>query len=137
MAPTVFIIRVERKGTSGIVRLAASRICGAAGSVSDGKNGQTVDPEPRGRASSGRGRSCRSGQNTRPQDYRCVICHRIDSEGNAFGPELTHVGSCRKPDFLFAIVANPGRLDPDTAMRNFNLTPDEIVAVVQYLRTLE
>ncbi|MCI0458149.1 MAG: cytochrome b N-terminal domain-containing protein [Gemmataceae bacterium] len=77
------------------------------------------------------------GQKLVHKTYRCIICHRIGSEGNPFGPDLTHVGSRRTPDFLYAIVDNPGRLDPETAMKNLGLAPDEVSAVVQYLLTLQ
>lgn len=69
--------------------------------------------------------------------YRCIICHRIEEKGNAFGPDLTHVGSRRQPDFMYAIVHNPIRLDPKTAMKNLGLSANEVTAVVQYLRTLK
>jgi mono/diheme cytochrome c family protein len=68
--------------------------------------------------------------------YRCIICHRIDSEGNPFGPDLAHVGSRRRPDFLYAIIHNPYRLDHHTAMKNLHLSPDEVGDAVRYLTTL-
>jgi mono/diheme cytochrome c family protein len=77
------------------------------------------------------------GQKLVHRTYRCILCHRIEAEGNAFGPDLTHVGSRRQPDFLYAIIHNPIRLDPKTAMKNLGLAPDEVVAAVQYLRTLK
>ncbi len=69
--------------------------------------------------------------------YRCVICHRIGEEGNPFGPDLTHVGSRRQPDFLYAIIHNPYRLDPHTAMKNLHLAPDEVRDAVRYLISLK
>ena len=69
--------------------------------------------------------------------YRCIICHRIGSEGNPFGPDLTHVGSRRQPDFLYAIIHNPYRLDHHTAMKNLHLTPEEVRDAVHYLTTLQ
>lgn len=68
--------------------------------------------------------------------YRCIICHRVGSEGTAFGPDLTHVGSRRQPDFLYAIIHNPYRLDPHTAMKNLHLAPEEVRDAVRYLTTL-
>lgn len=63
------------------------------------------------------------GQKLVHKTYRCIICHRIGSEGNPFGPDLSHVGSRRQPDFLYAIIHNPYRLDPHTAMKNLHLPP--------------
>lgn len=68
--------------------------------------------------------------------YNCTLCHRIGSEGNPFGPDLTHVGSGRKPDFIYAIIANPYRLDSQTAMKNLHLAPVEIQDAVRYLSSL-
>lgn len=68
--------------------------------------------------------------------YRCIICHRIGSEGNPFGPDLDHVGSRRQPDFLYAIIHNPYRLDHHTAMKNLRLAPEEVRDAVRYLATL-
>ena len=69
--------------------------------------------------------------------YRCIICHRIGPEGNPFGPDLTHVGSRRQPDFLYAIIDNPFRLDHHTAMKNLHLVPDEVRDAVRYLTSLK
>ena len=69
--------------------------------------------------------------------YRCIICHRIGPEGNPFGPDLTHVGSRRQPDFLYAIIHNPYRLDHHTAMKNLHLAPDEVRDAVRYLTSLK
>lgn len=69
--------------------------------------------------------------------YRCIVCHRVGPEGNPFGPDLTHVGSRRQPDFLYAIIHNPYRLDHHTAMKNLHLAPDEVRDAVRYLASLK
>ena len=37
----------------------------------------------------------------------CSKCHRIDGEGGEIGPDLSHVGSSRKPGFLLESLLDP------------------------------
>ena len=47
----------------------------------------------------------------------CKACHVIgDDKGGKTGPDLTHVGKTRKPDWLAAQIRNPKKFDPKSAM---------------------
>jgi len=71
------------------------------------------------------------------ETHRCTACHRIGDDGTPFGPDLTHIGLRGRPDFLYAIIHNPQRLDSRTKMKNLRLAPDEVIDAVRYLTTLK
>ncbi len=57
----------------------------------------------------------------------------LGSEGNRIGPDLTHVGSRLKLEYLNTFLQTPESVIPGTAMKNFELWDDERVALVAFL----
>ena len=78
----------------------------------------------------------------------CAMCHTVRGTmaGARFGPDLTHfatrstIGAGTAPNTaeqLAAWVRDPQHLKPGTRMPAIALTPEEVQAVVAYLRTLK
>ncbi len=66
-------------------------------------------------------------------NYQCLGCHVLGSEGNRIGPDLTHVGSRLKLEYLNTFLQAPESVIPGTAMKNFDLWEEERVALVAFL----
>ena len=69
----------------------------------------------------------------------CLACHRVDELGadSPFnGPDLSHVGARRSPEWLYAQLTEPQRLNSDSRMPRFDLTENERVALVETLTKL-
>ncbi len=66
-------------------------------------------------------------------NYQCLGCHVFGSEGNRVGPDLTHVGSRLKLEYLNTFLQAPEAVIPGTAMKNFELWDDERDALVAFL----
>jgi len=66
---------------------------------------------------------------------RCVTCHRIDGDGGATGPDLSHVGQRRDAAWLRTWITDPSVVDADAEMPAFGerLTPEEMTAIVNDL----
>ena len=86
------------------------------------------------------------------QGKHCSTCHRIDGDGGGTGgPALTQIGSVaatRKPgtsadDYVRESILDPGAYVvpgfPDTMPRGQarDLSPDDVDALVRYLRSLQ
>lgn len=69
--------------------------------------------------------------------YGCVGCHKIGSEGQNIGPELTHVGSKLQENYLFHLIKHPQQVIPETPMKDFQLDDFDAEDIVSYLRQLE
>ena len=75
----------------------------------------------------------------------CYSCHAVGDwkpfnrlkEGNSFGPELNHLPSKVKKEWLKDWIKNPKRYRPDTKMPNLRLTDQEAEDVVAYLWSLK
>lgn len=66
----------------------------------------------------------------------CIGCHRhaaIDEEGGSVGPDLTHYDA--DPAFLRRWLADPASVRPNTLMPNLQLAPDEIEALIAFLKS--
>jgi cytochrome c oxidase subunit 2 len=83
-------------------------------------------------------------------ETRCAVCHTIRGTdyltGGRAGPDLTHLMSrstiaagllANNTGNLHGWIANPAALKPGTLMPPTGLAPDELHAVVAYLRTLK
>lgn len=70
------------------------------------------------------------------EEYDCGECHKIKGEGGTDGPDLSEVGSHRNPDYLFKLLKDPEALNPETGMPNFELSDEEIDALIVYLLSL-
>jgi len=64
------------------------------------------------------------------QQRGCINCHLIAGAGGQRGPELTHIGSQRSPDYLTWRILNGGTNMP--AYGN-TLSPEELSNIVQFL----
>lgn len=69
--------------------------------------------------------------------YQCLGCHRLGSEGNRIGPDLTHVGSRVKPEYLDVYLTDPKAIIPGTPMKDFQLWDEERAALVAFLQSLK
>jgi cytochrome c oxidase subunit II len=79
----------------------------------------------------------------------CIACHAVEGiEGAAaeIGPDLTHFGSRQTlaggilpntPEELARWLANPPGVKPGSKMPDYNLTDEQIEALVAYLHSLE
>ncbi len=70
-------------------------------------------------------------------EKKCNQCHSINGVGGSKAPDLTHVSTRLREDFIPAWVRNPRNFKPDTDMPAFEGTEDELDALVTYLLTLE
>jgi len=48
------------------------------------------------------------------ESHGCSGCHKIGSEGSAFGPDLTRIGAARSYDYLKASIVDPSADVPET-----------------------
>ncbi len=71
------------------------------------------------------------------RSHKCIQCHTIAGEGGHKGPDLTHVASRLRADYLPDWIRNPRRIKPDTEMPAFEGSEDELKAIVEYLLTLK
>ncbi len=62
------------------------------------------------------------------QQHNCIACHQFYGLGGYMGPDLTNVISKYSPAYARAFMATG-----TTRMPNFNLTDDELDALVAYL----
>lgn len=67
----------------------------------------------------------------------CFGCHLIAGKGANVGPALDGVTDRRSPDFLRRKLEDPTFDKPASMMPNFDLTREEIEAVLAYLATLD
>jgi len=65
----------------------------------------------------------------------CAMCHMIDGEGAAAGPDLTRIGRDRDADWLRAWISNPEAIDPFASMPAFGgvVTEPQMTSLVNYL----
>jgi quinol-cytochrome oxidoreductase complex cytochrome b subunit/cytochrome c553 len=66
---------------------------------------------------------------------RCVACHRIDGDGGAIGPELTHIGARRDAETIRQIITDPNDVYGDSMMPIYGprLGPEVIAELAAYL----
>ena len=80
--------------------------------------------------------------------HACVLCHTIrgTDAGSKVGPDLTHLATRRMiaaatlsnaPGSLAGWISDPQRLKPGTRMPANPLQPDDLQALVTYLRSLQ
>lgn len=70
-------------------------------------------------------------------DIGCQGCHQIGSDGGRFGPPLNGVVSRQGEDFVRSKLEDPGFDNNNSRMPNFDLSNEEISAIVAYLTTLD
>jgi len=67
------------------------------------------------------------------QEYQCLGCHTLGSEGNKIGPDLTHVGRRLRPKYILGFVRDPPGVIPGTPMKDIALWDEEAAAVAAFL----
>lgn len=68
---------------------------------------------------------------------RCNTCHAIAGNGATIGPDLTHVGARRTPDWILAQINDPKSHKPDSIMPSFAQLPQaEKEELARYLAGL-
>lgn len=78
---------------------------------------------------------------SRIPERECRICH-VKQERKPIAPDLAHVGSKLKRDWLYAFLKSPAKIRPvgfmpltKSTMPNFQLTDEEALALADYLMT--
>lgn len=66
------------------------------------------------------------------QDRNCIACHQFYGLGGYMGPDLTNVISTRGEAYAGAFIASG-----TARMPNFNLSPDEVAALVAFLGAVD
>ena len=71
-------------------------------------------------------------------DLACFSCHRINGRGSDLAPDLTWEGSAVQRRWLEDFLRNPNTLRPALIRRmpKFNLKPDEISTLADYVMTV-
>ena len=67
----------------------------------------------------------------------CALCHAIQGKGGKAGPDLSSVGATRDAQWLEKFMNAPGLASPKAKMPPFKGSPDELDALVAYLRSLQ
>jgi hypothetical protein len=70
-------------------------------------------------------------------DIGCQGCHQIGRSGGMFGPPLNDVVSRQGEAFVHSKLENPKFETGYSKMPDFNLSSEEITAIVAYLATLD
>ncbi|MFN8582594.1 MAG: c-type cytochrome [Gemmatimonadaceae bacterium] len=63
----------------------------------------------------------------------CLGCHTLDGEGGNIGPDLTTVRERRTPAYIAAMVSDPQRVVPGSAMPRPLLPAPQRALIIQYL----
>ena len=68
----------------------------------------------------------------------CSACHKLNGVGGDIGPDLTHVGSTRPPDWIKQQLENPRSHFPNSPMPSFaKLSPKDMKDLVDFLSSLK
>jgi cytochrome c2 len=67
------------------------------------------------------------------EEYQCLGCHQLGTQGNEVGPPLDSVGTRRTPEYVAALLENPDGVVPGTAMKDHELWDEEIIPLTVYL----
>ena len=70
-------------------------------------------------------------------DIGCQGCHQVGDDGGRFGPSLNSVVSRQGEEFVRSKLEDPGFDNNNSRMPNFDLSNEEISAIVAYLTTLD
>jgi cytochrome c2 len=65
--------------------------------------------------------------------YDCASCHTISGVGSLFGPSLDGITERRNIHTLRKWLGDPTSMKPDTSMPDFNISANEIEAIIAYL----
>lgn len=67
----------------------------------------------------------------------CLACHRIQGNGAAVAADLTEIGNRRSADWLLRLFKEPQEAQPGTFMPKYQLSGEQLNALVAYLTTLK
>ncbi|MBI4615378.1 MAG: cytochrome b N-terminal domain-containing protein [Planctomycetes bacterium] len=67
------------------------------------------------------------------EEELCSTCHQIGEKGGRLGPDLSGTASRLSPDFVLAILADPQRVNSESAMLPTDLSDEEIRSLAAYL----
>lgn len=71
------------------------------------------------------------------EQYSCKSCHVINGDGGNTGPDLSHIGSKRGPQWMIKYFKNPKEVYPNTVMPVVPLTNEEMKLLADYLASLK
>ncbi|MDH5761795.1 MAG: c-type cytochrome [Nitrospinota bacterium] len=63
----------------------------------------------------------------------CQACHKVNGNGELFGPDLTNIGQKVNPDWLVSWIKNPDEYNPKSIMPNLRLTLEQATDIAAYL----
>lgn len=66
------------------------------------------------------------------EQLACLGCHSLNGDGGAVGPDLTTVRQRRSADYVAAMILDPERMVPGTAMPRPMLAPGTLSLVTRY-----
>lgn len=66
----------------------------------------------------------------------CLGCHKLNADGGTIGPDLTTVRERRSPAYIAAMVADPQRVVPGSAMPKIPMPDETRTLVTRYLAGL-
>lgn len=63
----------------------------------------------------------------------CQACHKVNGNGELFGPNLTRIGQKVNPDWLVSWIKNPDEYNSNSIMPNLRLTLEQASDIAAYL----
>lgn len=66
----------------------------------------------------------------------CLGCHQLNGEGGTIGPDLTTVRQRRSPEYIAAMIADPQRVVPGSAMPRTRMPESVRGLITKYLASL-
>ena len=66
----------------------------------------------------------------------CKICHVIEGKGGKKGDVLDGISKKLSPEKIKAAITDPKKINPNTVMKSYKMSDDDLNAVVAYLLTL-
>jgi len=63
----------------------------------------------------------------------CQACHKVNGNGELFGPNLTRIGQKVNPDWLVSWIKNPDEYNHESVMPNLRLTLEQASDIAAYL----
>ena len=70
------------------------------------------------------------------QESQCSACHVVNGSGEETGPPLNGVRQRRTAEWLEAHFRDPQKFDPQSVMPVYDFPPDDMKAMVDYMRSL-